>query len=229
MPTRLPLQLLEFLVFRVAPCLLCCDSEGLISERMNPEHSRAPRDIRNATSLRSCLSTLVRAEWMGLVSDCICRRVVMDAIVVLDGVAFDLSVMPAKDLEDHPRVWISILPLASRSSAQGSLARCALKNHEWGHLDTLSRCQLDTLRLITLGLSNQQIAERMHRSKRAVEWHIRHLHRLLGASAREFLARVGRHAGLDAFQKDEWDAMLATRPARRSLEEFAGKNAEHAA
>lgn len=205
----------------VAPFLLCCDAEGTITERVNLGESRVPPDIRNAASLRSCLSTPVRNEWMGLVSDCICRRVMMDAIVVLDGVAFDLSLMPAKDLEDHPRVWISILPLASRSSAQGSLARCALKNHEWGHLDALSRCQLETLRLITRGLSNQQIAEHMHRSKRAVEWHIRHLHRLLSVCTREALARIGRTAAVDCFADDEWEHILNTRPARRSLEEFA--------
>jgi DNA-binding CsgD family transcriptional regulator len=84
----------------------------------------------------------------------------------------------------------------------------------------LSRCQLDTLRHITLGRANQQIANVMHRSKRAVEWHIRHIHRLLGASARESLARLGRHAGLDAFRESEWTAVLGTRPARRTLEAF---------
>lgn len=229
MPTRLSRQLLEFLVVRVAPFLLRCDAEGTITQRVILGESRVPPDIRNAQSLRACLSTPVLDEWLALVIDCICRQAVMDRIVVLDGVAFDLSLLPATDLHNRRRVWISLMSLANRSSVDGCVTRHALQHHEWGALDPLSRCQLDTLRFITLGLSNQQIAEHMHRSKRAVEWHIRHIHRLLGASARECLARVGRHAGLDAFQDDEWNAVLATRPARRSIEEFAGTKTERAA
>lgn len=220
MPSRLPKGLLEFLVVRVAPCLLCCDAEGEISERVNPATSLVPADIRNANSLRACLSKPLCDELLALVADCLCRRVPMDMIVVLDGVAFDLTLLPAPELQDHRRIWISILPLANRSASDGSVVRRTLQHHEWGVIEVLSSCQLDTLRSITLGLSNQQIAQRMHRSKRAVEWHIRHIHRLLGAGAREHLSRLGRHAGLDAFRDVEWEAVLGTRPSRRTLEAF---------
>lgn len=229
MPSRLPVRLLEFLVLRVAPCLLCCDAEGLISERMNSAGSRVPRDIGTTDSLQTCLSKAVREEWLDLVRTCICAQTTLDAVVVLDGIAFDLSMMPAKDSRDRKRVWISMIPLTGRSASGDTLARHALRNHEWGALDVLSRCQLDTLRFITLGLSNQQIAERMHRSKRAVEWHIRHIHRLLGASARDCLARLGRHAGLDSFTDAAWHAVLATRPARRTVEEFTNVDSGRAA
>ena len=229
MQGRSPVRLLEYLVFRVAPCVLCCDAEGLISERLGPDTSRVPRDIRLTDSLRACLSRPVLDEWLDRVRTSICMQTTFDAIVVLDGVAFDLSLMPAEDAQGRKRAWISILPLAARTASDDMRARHALRNHEWGNLDVLSRCQPDTLRYITLGLANQQIASAMHRSKRAVEWHIRHIHRLLGASARESLARLGRHAGLDSFLDEEWNAVLGTRPARRSLEDFARTRSERAA
>lgn len=114
---------------------------------------------------------------------------------------------------------VSLLPTVVCNGAlhgsQPAAARTLLKAHEWGALEPLSRCQLDTLRNVTLGLGNEEIARKICRTKRAVEWHIRFLNQQLGVSGRERLAMIGRDAGLGCFTGCEWDALLKTRPARR--------------
>lgn len=226
---QIPADVLEFIAMRSRPCLLRCDETGRILDRLRHPASPVPADIAKADRLDSCLSRAVREEWVAIIHDVIRSNGMIDAIVVLDGVGLEFSCSPAQVNVPSTSVWITLLR-ATQDFANGSHgSRRTLRHHEWGSLDLLSRCQLDTLRHITLGLANQQIANVMHRSKRAVEWHIRHIHRLLGASARESLARVGRQAGLDAFQDDEWNEVLATRPARRSIEEFAGTKTERAA
>jgi DNA-binding CsgD family transcriptional regulator len=83
----------------------------------------------------------------------------------------------------------------------------------------LSRGQLDTLRHLTIGLGNEEIAKKVKRTKRAVEWHIRHLNQQLDASGRERLAMIGRDAGLHCFGDQAWQQILRTRPARRHIDD----------
>ena len=103
-------------------------------------------------------------------------------------------------------------PLRRRA---GSLP-VTLTEHEWGPLEALTRCQLDTLRRVSLGMSNDEIARSIFRTKRAVEWHIRFLNETLGVHGRERLGMIGRDAGLHLFGDDSWSRVLKTRPARRS-------------
>ena len=221
MTEPIPPQILNYLASRSRGCMLRVDGMGRIHERNCCPDSTLPEDIRGAASLDTCLSRSVRIEWIELIRDVICSNQPIESLMVLDGLGIELVLLPWTGVATERGGWILLLPLAAPSSPMHGSSRRTLRNHEWGALDVLSRCQLDTLRHVTLGLSNQQIASVMHRSKRAVEWHIRHLHRLLGAGTRECMARLGRSAGLDRFRDEEWANILATRPARRSLEEFA--------
>lgn len=217
----IPPDILHFVAMHVRPCLLLCDGAGCLHERSYAPGCRVPIDVREAAALDACLSRPVRDAWIELVRESICLVRPLEAVVVLDGIGFDLACLPLVSEPSAPRVWLMLCPLLGRDEHLRPDSRRTLRHHEWGHLDALSRSQLDTLRSITFGLSNQQIAERTHRSKRAVEWHIRHLHRLLGAGTRESLARLGRDSGLDRFGEQAWNDVLNTRPARRTLEEYA--------
>lgn len=221
MTSNLPSELVEFITTWFRPCIFLCDGTGRIHERHFQPDSTIPADIRDADSLDRCLSRPVRDEWIEIIRDTICMGRTFKAIVIVDGVGFDLVTVPATGSRSTQRAWVSLTRIVDWASEAHADGRRILCHHEWGGLDLLSRAQLDTLRLVTLGLSNQQIADRLHRSKRAVEWHIRHLHRLLSVCTREALARIGRTAAVDCFSDDEWEHILNTRPARRSLEEFA--------
>lgn len=218
--TNLPSDVLEFIAVRSRPCLLLCDAAGRIQDRFCHLESAMPPDMRTAQSLDQCLSRPVRDEWIQLIRETICTNKPIETIVIIDGVGFDLVSTPETSDPKERRVWLSLVRLADRDASETDRGRRILRHHEWGGLDLLGRAQLETLRLITLGLSNQQIADKLHRSKRAVEWHIRHLHRLLAVCTREALARVGRLAAIDRFSDDAWVTVVNTRPARRSLDEF---------
>lgn len=221
MITKLSSDLVECVAIRSRPCMLLLDSAGRIHDRFCHRDSAVPADIRSAATLDGCLSRPVRDEWIQLIRETIYVNRPFEAIMIVDGVGFDLVSVPEPGERDTPRAWLSLTQLLDRTAEAPGPSRRILLHHEWGRLDPLSRAQLDTLRLVTLGLSNQQIADRLHRSKRAVEWHIRHLYRLLSVCTREALSRIGRTAAVDCFADDEWENILNTRPARRSLEEFA--------
>lgn len=221
MLTNLPSDVLEFIAIRSRPCLMLCDGAGRIQDRFCHLDSAIPPDMRTAQSLDQCLSRPVRDEWIQLIRETICANRPIETIVIIDGVGFNLFSVPEPSDPNVPRAWLSLTRLGNTEAEETDRSRRILRHHEWGGLDLLSRAQLDTLRLITLGLSNQQIADKLHRSKRAVEWHIRHLHRLLAVCAREALSRIGRTAAIDCFMDLEWEQVLSTRPSRRSLEEFA--------
>ena len=130
----------------------------------------------------------------------------------------DIAVRVDRDGVKREAALLSLLPTALSANTcvvQPTGTRLLLKEHEWRPLETLSRCQLDTLRNVTMGMGNEEIAKKICRTKRAVEWHIRSLNQQLGISGRERLAMIGRDAGLCCFSGCEWSSLLKTRPARR--------------
>lgn len=207
---------------RLDPLVMAIDAEGTILDRHICSNERVPLDMLDARSLRAVLSTEVCSEWLRMIRIAALERRVASAIMILDGRGHEAMCSPhtlERDGGQRQVALLSLLPTAPCASAhvvQPTGTRLLLKAHEWGHLESLSRCQLDTLRNVTMGLSNEEIARKICRTKRAVEWHIRSLNQQLGTSGRERLAMIGRDAGLDCFTGCEWDALLKTRPARRS-------------
>lgn len=204
-------------VSRLDPLMLVVDHDGLIEDRRVSRSSRFPTDVAEARSLRSFLSAPVVREWLRLVRGAINDQRSQAAIVILDGVAHEAVASPRTEgpaRSGRPAALLSLMPGVMEGAAQ-DLVRLTLTSHEWGPLEDLTRCQLDTLRHVSLGLSNMEIAGRIFRTKRAVEWHIRFLHDTLGIRNRERLAMTGRQAGLHCFEDGEWSQVLKTRPARR--------------
>jgi DNA-binding CsgD family transcriptional regulator len=68
--------------------------------------------------------------------------------------------------------------------------------HDRGRLDALSERELEVLTMIGLGLSTADIATRLHRSVKTVEWHRVALGIKLAAGNRVDLARIAMAAGL---------------------------------
>lgn len=93
-----------------------------------------------------------------------------------------------------------------------------LRRAEWGPLSALSRRELEVLRLIAMGHENDEIARLIHRTKRAVEWHISHLYRFLNCARRTDLFRIGLTAGLADIDDAHWEAMVAHVHAHRPEE-----------
>lgn len=67
---------------------------------------------------------------------------------------------------------------------------------DYGQLATLTARELEILRHIGMGLSTAEIAKRLHRSVKTVEWHRVSLGNKLGVTNRVELARLAISAGL---------------------------------
>lgn len=95
------------------------------------------------------------------------------------------------------------LSLPSPSDAD-ALKLVQLAHADWGRLKSLSRRELEVLRLIARGMGNPEIARTVHRTKRAVEWHIKNLYLRLGCNERTELYRLGLEAGLADIDDVHW-------------------------
>ncbi|GMV26293.1 MAG: hypothetical protein AMXMBFR58_23240 [Phycisphaerae bacterium] len=83
--------------------------------------------------------------------------------------------------------------------------------HTWGQLESLSRRQMEVLRLVAKGYGNDRIGATIGRTKRAVEWHIRGLFAKLQCQDRVQLYVIGMRAGLDDIPDETWSHIIARR------------------
>lgn len=90
-----------------------------------------------------------------------------------------------------------------------------LRTPAFGCWDCLSDMELSVLRLLAMELTNAEMAARMYRSRRAVEWHSRNLLKKCGLKSRTSLFRAGYDAGLHEFNDADWEAILASRRLQR--------------
>jgi DNA-binding CsgD family transcriptional regulator len=104
-----------------------------------------------------------------------------------------------------------------------------LEEAHWGPLAVLSRRELEVLRLIAMGLDNAQIARKIFRTKRAVEWHISSLYRLLNRTQRTDLFRIGFVAGLPDIDEVHWERMMLKVHDGRSHDHTADLTNDHTA
>jgi DNA-binding CsgD family transcriptional regulator len=125
--------------------------------------------------------------------------------------------IPVDFSESEPLALIILIPkLTSMPSCTGpQIPTRVLTEGHWGPLGILTRRQLDVLRLITIGKSNPEIASDLGRTRRAIEWHVHELLRILGARDRIALHRLGRDAGFGEIDDNLWNQFLSAHRARR--------------
>jgi DNA-binding CsgD family transcriptional regulator len=208
------------------PFVAFVDGDGTVHDRRTCRNGRVPKDLQSAASLRAVLSPPVLREWLGVIRRTITEQRQHSALAILDGIAHEFVAVPQPITHNGITVSTAVVGLlnphtdgnghANGTAATPRSTRVTMCSHEWGPLEDLTRCQLDTLRRVSQGLSNDEIARSIFRTKRAVEWHIRFLNETLQVRGRERLGMIGRDAGLHLFGDHEWPQVVKTRPARRT-------------
>ena len=203
------------LMDRIAPLVVDADADGNLANAQVPADAGAFAGFRDAAHLRTALPAPVGHAWTNHVRAALTDRRVRAALAVLDGEAHEVWALPAPAASKATIVAFRGALENVPAPLAGNCSFGVITDHVWGILEPLSRGQLTTLRAIACGLDNDGIAKAMHRTKRAVEWHIRSLYLTLSCETREQLATAGRRAGLCRFADEAWLRVLAARPARR--------------
>jgi DNA-binding CsgD family transcriptional regulator len=151
-------------------------------------HDVLPTDVADErlAYARCVLETKRPVALIGMVKGT-CRRAVFHPIDSDDPVAETLIVIC------HPLTALDRPPDLDRSNgAQVVIAQ----SNDLGSLSVLTERELEVLAHLGEGLSTAEIAKRLYRSAKTVEWHRRSLGVKLGAANRVQLARIAIRAGL---------------------------------
>jgi DNA-binding CsgD family transcriptional regulator len=152
-------------------------------------------------------------ERIGVISRALHERTLLSTTEIFRGKRVEGAIIPVLDAHPSPIVMYAGrfgLDLTRPSDAPVTqLVPLQLEEADWGPLSVLSRRELEVLRLIAAGLDNASIAKSIHRTKRAVEWHIKNLYSGLGCEQRTDLYRLGAQAGLPEIDDAHWDRMVA--------------------
>ncbi len=82
-------------------------------------------------------------------------------------------------------------------------------------LAVLSRRELEVLHLVARGMSNAEIAKRIHRAEKTIHHHIGALHKALGTTSRGELIKEAAGRGIAAFTEEEWAGIIEGEMAMR--------------
>lgn len=116
-------------------------------------------------------------------------------------------IRPLDEFEDYPPGSV-MYTVRHADALPGNPAQPAghvvsAKHTDMGPLSQLSRRELEVLAYIGEGLTNHEIAKRIYRSDKTVEWHRSQLGAKLNAPTRVDLARIAHRAGLSEWLKEQ--------------------------
>lgn len=100
------------------------------------------------------------------------------------------------DNDGRQRILMVCKAASSTTAIERPADAIRAKNDDLGGLQALTHRELEILTLIGDGLSTADIADRLHRSVKTVEWHRVSLGNKLGVTNRVELARIAIRAGL---------------------------------
>lgn len=101
--------------------------------------------------------------------------------------------------------------------AVGAPPAAVARHHDLGPLAGLTHRELEILVLIGAGLTTAEVAAKMHRSTKTVEWHRRSLGAKLGVRNRVELALIVLRSGLCGMSSDEIERVQTRSVSPRSL------------
>lgn len=126
---------------------------------------------------------------------------VIEATGAIDGVILRWLIIPIRDEKNEsPHRALVMCACASMFPVPpklvGNVQSIHLESNDWGPLSILTDREREILALIGEGLSTADIAKRLHRTTKTIEWHRAALGEKLNVSNRIQLARIAIQVGL---------------------------------
>lgn len=164
------------------------------------EHESAPLAEPSSAEPEGTLARAVGAamasEWVRHARDAAARGAPVAIETAIGGRALVVTLRPFES-PAGTRVLGVIAPDVSLALARrAGITIVTGRTRDLGPLRSLTRRELEILGWIGEGLTSQQIAKRLSRSVKTVEWHRVSIGQKLGVKTRVELARLARDAGL---------------------------------
>lgn len=182
--------------------LMGADADSIVGRRASEffgedwEHERRPliRDAAGGAASVSLLETI--RGWK--------------CVTKIRGIEPDASGRRRALMMSRPVSWI---PGGVHAARMGHAGRFLEARHNDGDLlRPLSPTEIEVLRLIGLGLSTEDVAQALDRSRKTVEWHRSSLGRKLGAVNRVELAMIAVRSGLCSMFGEAGAGLAAAAP-----------------
>jgi DNA-binding CsgD family transcriptional regulator len=157
--------------------------------------------------LKDVFSQDLAAERLGLIREAASTGRAVTVEGMIKGRMMRSVYRPMASPGQSPRVLI-VSRLAATTGAQEGVVQS--RANESGALATLTARELEILKLIGVGLSTADIAKKLGRSVKTVEWHRVSLGDKLGVTNRVELARIAIAAGLVSLDEPGKRAEVAT-------------------
>ncbi|MCB9839144.1 MAG: helix-turn-helix transcriptional regulator [Phycisphaeraceae bacterium] len=195
----------------------CCND--LVNEQVGAEH--AP--LEGKTVATFC-SEGVAEECADMVRRCIVEDRAVNLIGMCKGVASRSIARPLPAVPGERRCALKVVrPLNEYDALEqqrGEGVWMTATSFDLGRLSDLTSREMEVLRLIGESMTTAEIAERLHRSVKTIEWHRVSLGSKLGAANRVELARIAASAGLQHLDEETFAKICRLSAAEQAVHPF---------
>lgn len=184
----------DLLTRRLNLCVAVVDGQGRIAYANEPFVCRCGR----ARTLSGLMGERQASVWLGHIRRALESGEALTVDSSRQGRRMRTVIRPLPPCADGtPRALLVRRPVADRlPDGVADAEHVEADTESLGRLGALTPREMDVLRLIGEGLSTAQIADRLHRSTKTIEWHRASLGSKLGVRSRVELARIAIMAGL---------------------------------
>lgn len=197
--------------------VVCCND--LVNEQVGAEH--AP--LQGKTVSMFC-SEGVAAECAHIVRRCIGENQTINMVGMCKGVATRSIARPLPGTIGKRRCAIKVVrPLNQfdmNEQQSGDGEWMTATSFDLGRLSELTSREMEVLRLIGESMTTAEIADRLHRSVKTIEWHRVSLGAKLGAANRVELARIASTAGLQYLDEETFTKICKLTAAEQAVHPF---------
>jgi PAS domain S-box-containing protein len=197
--------------------VVCCND--LVNDQIGAEH--APLEGKPVSAF---CSEGVAQECAQMILLTIEQNRPINMVGMCKGIATRSLTRPLPTSAGMPRCALKIVrPLTQHDvedvrSGQGVWIKAS--SYDLGRLSVLTSRELEVLRLIGESMTTAEIADRLHRSVKTIEWHRVSLGSKLGAANRVELASIATNAGLQYLEDEMFAKICKLSVAEQAVHPF---------
>jgi DNA-binding CsgD family transcriptional regulator len=197
--------------------VVCCND--LVNEQVGDEHTTL-----EGKPISAFCSEGVAAECAHIVRRCIGEKQTINLVGMCKGVATRSIARPLPEIPGSRRCALKVVrplnQLDLHEQRSGDGVWMTATSFDLGRLSVLTSREMEVLRLIGESMTTAEIADRLHRSVKTIEWHRVSLGAKLGAANRVELARIASNAGLQHLDEETFTKICKLTASEQAVHPF---------